>query len=60
MEKDQKITGFDAVPVMEVGSFASPQVGDVEEIRRDMKSRHINMIALAGMIVSHRSQRYTA
>lgn len=26
--------------------------GNVEEVKRDLKSRHINMIAIAGMIVS--------
>lgn len=34
-------------------------VGEVEEIKRDLSSRHINMIAIAGMIVSvHDAQRY--
>lgn len=28
------------------------EVGRMEEIKRDLKSRHINMIAIAGMIVS--------
>jgi amino acid transporter len=29
----------------------SPDCGEGEEIKRDLKSRHINMIAIAGMIV---------
>jgi amino acid permease len=28
------------------------EVGRMEEIKRNLKSRHINMIAIAGMIVS--------
>lgn len=47
-----KPKGFDASydnsPDMEPGVQVS---GEMEEIRRDMKSRHINMIAIAGMIV---------
>ena len=41
-------TSYDNAPDMEPGVQAS---GEMEEIRRDMKSRHINMIAIAGMIV---------
>lgn len=41
-------TSYDNSPDMEPGVQAS---GEMEEIRRDMKSRHINMIAIAGMIV---------
>jgi hypothetical protein len=41
-------TSYDNAPDMEPGIQAS---GEMEEIRRDMKSRHINMIAIAGMIV---------
>ncbi|KAI7971313.1 hypothetical protein EIK77_007367 [Talaromyces pinophilus] len=38
---------YDNSPDMEPGVQAP---GEMEEIRRDMKSRHINMIAIAGMI----------
>lgn len=41
-------TSYDNSPDMEPGIQAA---GEMEEIRRDMKSRHINMIAIAGMIV---------
>lgn len=35
-------------------SRSSSYEGEGEEIKRDLKSRHINMIAIAGMIVSSR------
>jgi amino acid permease len=35
-------------------SGSSSYEGENEEIKRDLKSRHINMIAIAGMIVSLR------
>jgi amino acid transporter len=52
-------TSYDNAPDMEPGVEAS---GTMEEIRRDMKSRHINMIAIAGMIVRtpHPSMRVSA
>ena len=39
---------------MELGIAQETSLGDVEEIKRDLQSRHINMIAIAGMIVSRR------
>jgi amino acid permease len=36
----------------DVEMYAGPDVSEGEEIKRDLKSRHINMIAIAGMIVS--------
>ncbi|KAJ6121184.1 hypothetical protein N7523_005464 [Penicillium sp. IBT 18751x] len=35
----------------DVETHTSPDVEEGEEIKRDLKSRHINMIAIAGMIV---------
>jgi len=43
-------TTFVHGPEME-GSFGAGQVLQAEEIKRDLHSRHINMIAIAGMIV---------
>ncbi|GKT52123.1 uncharacterized protein ColSpa_12304 [Colletotrichum spaethianum] len=52
-EKDETIVG--AAPEMDSrsGQSASIPVGN-EGIKRDLESRHINMIAIAGMIVSLR------
>ncbi|KAH8807280.1 amino acid permease [Xylogone sp. PMI_703] len=50
MEKDQKTAAFNSAHDVEVGGDASVSIGDVEQIKRDLKSRHINMIAIAGMI----------
>lgn len=54
MEKDDKQSAaFSAGPEIENGSdTVSSQVAELEEIKRDLESRHINMIAIAGMIVS--------
>lgn len=38
----------------ELGSTEDVPAG--EELKRNMKGRHINMIAIAGMIVSHSQQ----
>lgn len=50
-EKDETTIG--ATPEVDTGSGQSASIpGDGEGIRRDLESRHINMIAIAGMIVS--------
>ncbi|KAH6655839.1 amino acid permease [Truncatella angustata] len=52
MEQDDKHAGaFDAAPKMEgCSDDGSPIVAESENIKRDLRSRHINMIAIAGMI----------
>ncbi|GJC90795.1 histidine permease HisP [Colletotrichum liriopes] len=48
-EKDEAIVG--AAPEMDSGSGQSTSIPDGNEgIKRDLESRHINMIAIAGMI----------
>jgi amino acid permease len=50
---------FNAAPSMEnCTDHGQPVVAETEEIKRDLASRHINMIAIAGMIVSPSSRRY--
>lgn len=36
----------------DVEMYASPDVEEGKDSKRDLKSRHMNMIAIAGMIVS--------
>lgn len=45
---------FVAQPVVDVEAGSNDATRD--GLKRDMKARHINMIAIAGMIVSHLSQ----
>lgn len=57
-EKDETTIG--ATPEVDSGSGQSASIpGDGEGIRRDLESRHINMIAIAGMIVSLSSMAYS-
>lgn len=46
----EKKDALDTARDIEPGS--DDRIGEMEEIKRDLKSRHINMIAIAGMIVS--------
>jgi len=51
-KKDYDVTSR-ATPEPEVVAGESRNVGDEDgRIKRDLSSRHINMIAIAGMIVS--------
>lgn len=54
MEKDDKhAASFNAAADMEDCSTGDgvTRATETEQIKRDLKSRHINMIAIAGMIV---------
>lgn len=55
MDRDDKNpASFNAAPNIEdcgIGVVAPPAAGEDEQIKRDLQSRHINMIAIAGMIV---------
>lgn len=59
MDSDDKhAAAFNAAPKVEDCDIdvAAPQAaGGAEQIKRDLKSRHINMIAIAGMIVRFRT-----
>lgn len=56
MEKDEKgaAAAFTSAPDMEICADGQSVAVQSEELKRDLNARHINMIAIAGMIVGDR------